>query len=276
MNHNLSYKIAIVGEEFPANFIIDRLGIDIEDVTDKPEVVVVIPSRCNLVKFFETINQLKTIDLSKTDVLVLLSSTDIYNLTQSEMADEDSPLTPNSPWLEIEKSVSDIAKEHPGMRLITLRLPLVMGTGMQGILAEIAAGILSGTYRHILPAHAEAHHSVVHAADVAAIIPALVDSDVEGVYHLTDGQNPSTQELSEAIAWRVDHKRIYSIPPKWQKFVARVGRLLKWDAYSPSRLTYLSTPHTFSDARLRAALPSFTTTSVTVYLRTHNYDNDRI
>ncbi len=276
MESKFSENIAIVGRQnFPASFLLDRLDLDPEINPQRPDSVVIVPDRYSS-DHSSILRELASVDFSDVRCVTLLSSTDIYNLSSAEMADESSPILPSSPWKVLEDQVSGIVSPHTSIRLIILRLPLIVGTGMKGILAEIAAGIMGGTYRHILPAHSEARHSVIHASDISGILPYLIDSEAQGIFNLTDRQHPTTEQIAEAIAWRIDHKRIYSVPAKWQKPLARLAKIIGWEAYSPARLSFLSTTFTFSDERIRHELPEYCPTSVTGYLKNHDYDNDRI
>lgn len=276
MASKFSENIAIVGRQnFPSPFIVDRLDLDPDLNPPRPESVVIVPDRYSS-DHTSAIQEFAAVDLSGVKCVVLLSSTDIYNLSSAEMADESSTILPSSPWKVLEDQISDIVSHLTSIRLIILRLPLIVGTGMKGILAEIAAGIMGGTYRHILPAHSEARHSVIHASDIPEILPHLINSDAQGIYNLTDRRHPTTEQIAEAIAWRIDHKRIYSVPAKWQKPLARLARMIGWEAYSTARLSFLSTTFTYSDNRIQHEIPDFCPTSVTEYLKNHDYDNDRI
>ena len=110
---------------------------------------------------------------------------------------------------------------------------------------------------------------MVHATDVAAAIAHIHAGALNGsgtaVFNLTDGANPTLHDLAEALAFRMDEKRISNLSTRPQQLIAR---FLYGDKYR--RWT---TERTFDGSAACRAL-SLTPTPVCDYLRTHVYDQD--
>ncbi len=139
----------------------------------------------------------------------------------------------------------------------TLRCPNIVGTGMQGLPRRIAEGIYKGTFFHI--SGSEGRTSVVHAVDVARAAALAAGSN--GDYVLTDGTSPTIHDLAEALAYRIDNKRIFSLP----------ARLCRW-WYSRDFFRLL-TSDTSEVETFTTAFPGFLPVDTLNYLRTHIYDD---
>lgn len=81
---------------------------------------------------------------------------------------------------------------------------------------------------------------------------------------LTDGTDPTIADLSDALACRIDGKRLFAIPP-------RLARIWYGRQFFERLTTDATCPENFT-----AAYPSFHPTPVTEYLRTHIYDKNSL
>lgn len=205
--------------------------------------------------------------------MVLLSSTAVYGRDRGEDYDEDTPQTPTSldemRASDVERVVSDRAIEC-GICLTVLRMPPIVGTGMTGILRKLVNGIYRGSLTHI--EGNEARVSVVHAVDVARA--ARLTARKGGVYNVTDGVSPTVHDLMEALAFRLDDKRIFTVSPKRARRIAWLGRIIP-QAFNPRMLEWMTTTLTFSSERI-AQTVDFKPHSVVEYLRTHDYDDNSL
>ena len=144
-----------------------------------------------------------------------------------------------------------------GVPVLRLDLPHVIGTHMTGLPREMVNAIGRGTFFHI-PGITR-HINTVHAADVASACALLAGEN--GHYTLTDGSYPTADDLAEALAARIDGKRILTMNP----------RLARW-FYGRRTLDERSTDEE------RIYIPQILTergwrpTPVCDYLRTHIYD----
>lgn len=143
-----------------------------------------------------------------------------------------------------------------GLPVCELRCPSVVGTGMKGLPRRIAEGIYRGTY--CLIRDNEARISVVHASDVAKAASFALGS--QGTYTLTDMADPTICELSDALAFRLGDKRLFTLPP----WAAKI-----W--YGGGYYQKLTTDNTYPDT-FTESFPDFHPHPVVDYLRTHVYD----
>lgn len=205
-----------------------------------------------------------------SDVAVMLSSTDIYSPgAEVVLAGETAPTAADSTWAAAERDFLASAKAA-GLRAVILRCAPVVGTGMQGFVRNLASDIWRGIFFHF-PGN-ETRVSVVHATDVAAVINrvyagACGESTEPVVYNLTDGANPTLHDLAEALAFRMDEKRISNLSTRPQQMIARL-------LYGPKYRLW-TTERTFDGSAACRAL-DFTPTPVCEYLRTHVYDENSL
>ena len=136
-----------------------------------------------------------TDNAGEADVAIMVSSTDIYTPGELLLAAESTPTNPDSAWIGHE---SAFAAGCENCRTVILRCPNVIGTAMTGFPRELAESIFRGTFFHFKGN--EARVGAVHAADVAAAIAALAEMPTaEGIYNISDGENPKLHDLAEAI-----------------------------------------------------------------------------
>ena len=201
-------------------------------------------------------------DISSTRA-IMVSSTDIYNVSGGTAHDESTPLLPGSEWAAREEEFTHMAEAGKYASTI-LRAAHIVGTGMNGLPMRLARGIARGMLMHIRGN--EAMLSVVHASDVArlaVILPAGLPP-----LNITDGTETRVDDLIDALAYRMKNKRVYTIKSQ------RIARLL----YGGEYFGELTNTLTFSNAALLAALPAGTPPpeEVTNYLRTHVYDESSL
>lgn len=190
-----------------------------------------------------------------------------YFRRQLDVKEDDNPLPPVAGVKivtdETEGYVDGEFDEYCRQRQLpvaVIRCPYIVGTGMTGLVRKIAAGIYKGTFVHI--AGNDARISIVHATDVAKAASAAAGT--QGTYTLTDGVDPTVHDLSDAFAYRMGDKRIFSIGPKWAKL---------W--YGRTYYTTLTTSHTATDS-FCVVYPDFHPVSVVEYLKTHVYDEQSL
>ncbi|MCM1452013.1 MAG: hypothetical protein NC102_07125 [Clostridium sp.] len=144
-------------------------------------------------------------------------------------------------------------KELP---ILSLYAPMIVGTGMTGLPREMAASLYRGLFFNVKGNMARL--SLIHASDLAKAAALAVGTDAS--FTVTDGADPTVEDLAEAMSYRMGDKRIYTVKP-W------VARLI----YGKEYYAQLTTDHIVSDT-FRQAYPDFAPTPVTQYLRTHVYD----
>lgn len=195
-------------------------------------------------------------DFSKA---LMVSSTDVYNVASGTGHDETTPLLPRHSVLKLENEFTEACRLR-GIAPTILRCPHIIGTGMTGLPRDMVNKIYRGTYFHIKDVNE--HLSVVHASDVAKAAECCIDSGETLI--VTDGADPSYAELAEALAYRLDHKRIFTIGERWARW-----------RYTSAMYNILTTTLTFSSQRLQNEY-GFRPTSVCSYLTTHVYDDESL
>lgn len=148
-----------------------------------------------------------------------------------------------------------------------VNVPYVIGTGMDGLMIDIAAKIDRGTWFHIKDN--EAKVSVIHALDVARIAVAVAGKG--GCYTISDGTDPAWHELTEAISVRLGHKRIPTIKPRVARWLARLGGL--WGSMTTQELATVTADHIVVPDQLPEGITP-PVIDVIHYLSTHVYDEN--
>lgn len=206
--------------------------------------------------------------------LVYVSSTEVYGADEGVEINENREPEPVSETgktkLKAETLLQEWCAAH-NVTLTVLRSPDIVGTGMKGSLRRLVNSIYRGNYHHI--DDETARLSVVHATDVARAMVMLQDTG--GTYNITDGVNPTRHDLVEAIAQRMNSKRVYTLRAKRARTIARICDFIPGVNYGRKALAERYRSLTFDDSRLRQAI-NFTPSSVVNYLTTHNYDENSL
>lgn len=136
-----------------------------------------------------------------------------------------------------------------------------IGTGMTGLPMTLAAGVANGRFFHIEGA-SPARISTIHASDVAKAVELSLGDG--GRYFISDGTDPTVDQLADALAYRLGDKRILTIKP-W---------MAKW--LMPASLRRLAAEGSTARCNVFAEKFGFRPTPVTEYLRTHVYDESSL
>lgn len=183
----------------------------------------------------------------KPSCFVFVSTVAVYGLEVGENIDESFVLKGESPYakskIEAEKLVQDWCKVH-NVNAVILRLPLVVGENAPGNLGAMERTIKKGYYFRL--GSGKARRSMVNSADVAKLIPSLVDK--KGIYNLTDGLHRSFAEMDQLLADKYG-KRVKVIPVWMGKLLARVGDVIPGFPLNRYRLQKLEQSLTFNDEK---------------------------
>lgn len=144
-----------------------------------------------------------------------------------------------------------------------LQFPAVVATGMQGTVRALAEDVARGNFFKIRDYEYPAIH-VVHATDIARAVATIVRDGLSGQWSLHDGARPSLDALADALAQRMNGKRLFALPKTWARLLG-VGR--KWRNFSDS---FTPTLPDFS------AATGLTPTNVCHYLKSHIYDENSL
>ena len=198
------------------------------------------------------------------DMAVMLSHVDIYGQTDGELHDEDTK-TRVQDWIRLEEDFS----ESVNAPAIVLRTADIIGTGMNGFPMELAKMIASGRFFHF-PDN-EAHRSVIHASEIARAVAAIINKGISTgchIYNLTDMVHPTVHDIAEALAFRMDNKRISTLSTRPQQWMGR-----KW--YGRKLYALYTTSVTFDSSRFCKDF-DFQPVPTIEYMRTHVYDHDSL
>ncbi len=196
-----------------------------------------------------------------TDVAVIVSSTDIYDVTEGINYDENTPIKSDSPIFRSERAFCNFC-ERKGMKPTILRCANIIGTGMTGLPMRMAHGIARGTMMHIKGN--EAVINTVHAIDVARVARLLAAEG--GMFNVTSSVDTRVDDLLDALAYRIKNKDVFSLGSNWARML-----------YGKSYYRTLTTTLTFNNMRMVHALPEdFKLIDVVTYLKNHDYSNDDI
>lgn len=157
-----------------------------------------------------------------------------------------------------------------GLRFV---LPPVVGTGMGGGLLAMARAINGGWYFNV--GGDESRMTVVHAVSVASAVRlAVKDGCYSGDWLLTDGLNPLRRDVASGLAERLGQKRVYTLPLKWHKFLARLGDMLPFMPFSSARLKEMTADSLAAGRPFTEACPGWHPVDTVNYLKTHDYSDD--
>lgn len=142
----------------------------------------------------------------------------------------------------------------------TLICPNVVGTGMNGWPMAIAEAIARGRYFNIK--ENEERLSTVHASDVAVAVRLSLGKG--GKHIVTDLNDPRQIDFAEAIAHRLNDKRIFTVSRTWAPWL--MGRKL---------FNYVTQSDLYEGEDFAITF-GFKPTPVVEYLRTHVYDDESL
>lgn len=206
--------------------------------------------------------------------MVYISTCDVYGLDRGENITEETSCEPVIPYAKSKYEVELMLKKWcaaQGVKLAILRAPHVVGTGMGGEMRRLVNRIYRCTYRHV--GDDDARVSTIHATSLAQAAVMAMGHDV--TWNVTDNHNPTMHELSEALAWRLDNKRIYSLTPKKARIMARIGDFIPVTGYDSAMLQRQLDTLTFSGTKLADEM-NFKPVCVVEYLRNHIYDEQSL
>ncbi len=158
-----------------------------------------------------------------------------------------------------------LASEHdrlPEADAPVLIFPEIIATGMTGMPRRLAEDVASGRFYSIRDTDYP-RVRVLHAVDLAAAARIAAERAESGIWSLDDGDTPTLNALADALAYRMNGKRLFALPRKWARLFG-VGR--KWMRYSCPEARFAS----FADST------GFRPHSVCEYLRTHVYDENSL
>lgn len=206
--------------------------------------------------------------------IVYISSTEVYGADEGNGINENREPDPVTEIGRTKLEAEQMLRQWCDARnvsLAILRAPDIVGTGMKGRLRQLVNSIYRGNYHHI--DDETARMSVVHATDVARA--AVMLRGVNGLFNITDGADPSRHDLVEALAVRINNKRVYTLRAKRARIIARVCDFIPVFGFNSKSLAERYRTLTFDNSRLCRTI-EFHPSPVVDYLKTHNYDENSL
>ncbi|MCM1337056.1 MAG: hypothetical protein NC187_01050 [Candidatus Amulumruptor caecigallinarius] len=193
-------------------------------------------------------------DTALTNFLGAISTLRVDGLVCIILADEAA-------GAEAETICREWSRTH-SVPLAILRCAMVIGNGMEGRAKALADAIATGSYWHI--SGADAPCSAVCAVDVAALAAAIAGRSA--TLCVTDGHEHSTARLIDAMAVRLNNKRVLTLAPAAAKWLDRLSPILPWWRRLKTRRLTPRTLTTSGDSPAEV-VPGFTARNVIDYLR---------
>lgn len=202
-----------------------------------------------------TLNLLKGLEKIKLPKeFVFVSSVAVYGQEIGTEIDENYSLKAIDPYglskIEAENIILNWC-ERNNIICTILRLPLLVGKNPPGNLGAMIRAIEKGYYFNI--DGGKARKSMVLAKDVASLIKSA--SSIGGTYNITDGFNPSFNELSLAISKNRNKKPPFNLPKNLAISIGKIGDFLGSKApLNSSKLRKITFDLTFDDSKARKIL----------------------
>ena len=151
--------------------------------------------------------------------------------------------------IKAERLVYEWCEKHK-ITCTILRLPLVVGPNPPGNLGAMIKAIKKGYYLNLSGGIAK--KSMVFIEDIARYI--LKESQIGGVYNLTDGYHPSFLEISNLISKQLNKSKSLNIPIWIAMILAFIGDLFGSKApINSNKLNKIVSKLTFDDRKAREA-----------------------
>jgi nucleoside-diphosphate-sugar epimerase len=145
--------------------------------------------------------------------IVFLSTIKVYGEEPTGLIDESTPVDRSSSYsstkLDAERILLE-ATDEQGPSVAVLRLCPVYGAGDKGNVRRVVTAI--ARRRFAVPGDGTTRKSIVHVSTVAEVVARALQSNVSGVFVLSDRIAPSMRELSDTIARALGRRRPPSVP----------------------------------------------------------------
>jgi nucleoside-diphosphate-sugar epimerase len=257
-------RVITLGRSSNCDYVIDLVENEIK-LTEKFDIIIHNAGKAHInpknnfeIEQFNKVNVIGTINLLSSleksglpKKFVFISSVSVYGLETGTLIKENHILNPKDPYSTTKMKAEKIIQNWcliKNVNCTILRLPLVIGKNAPGNLKKLINGIKNGIYFNI--DKGQAKRSMVLATDVAEYI--LKASDFDGIFNLTDGYNPSINELSSKIGNELRRPFIYNMPLFIAKKIALIGDIVgDWFPLNSNKLTRLTSTLTFDDSLAR-------------------------
>ncbi|MDE6300960.1 MAG: hypothetical protein K2M19_04530 [Muribaculaceae bacterium] len=182
---------------------------------------------------------------------IIAALSDSYTVT-------DNPDTHAQTSMAIVRESEADAVDSKVINTLLITPDAVIGTGMNGIGRELAEGIGRGRLYHI--SGNDAMVSTLHATGAGQA--ARLAAGRPGRFIVADSQPVMMDSLIEALAIRINNRRVYTLKPRWAWWLM------------PPYLRRLTTTDSVVTPDFQTHFPEFNPVSACDYLKTHDYTAD--
>lgn len=227
----------------------------------RPRLWLVAPGREFVRPYFERLmpEYRLTDSPDDADATVMISSTDIYDVTEGCLYNELTSVDRSSAWSAAETGFANAAVTR-GLAAPILRAADIIATGMTGLPRKMAEQIYRGIYVGV--SGNEAERSFIHAVDLPGA--ARIAISHPDIYNVCGRSATRINDLADALAWRIAQKRVFDIKPRWYKWI-----------FGRKKLDEMCRTLTFSSEKI-CSTGDFNPIDVVQYLKTHKYDDDSL
>lgn len=180
--------------------------------------------------------------------------------------------TTDCPAADAETSrAGEICTSH-GITLTHVTFAPIAGTGMTGRWRDTVNAIYRGIYCHVVGNTARA--SIIHALDAAEV---AVRAAMHGGHHyVSDNRNPTVDAIADALARRIDDKRIAVLKPRQARTLAWLTDLFTLGhAGARKRLERDTTDAVFTSTQILDDI-DYQLRDTVGYLTSHTYTDEDI
>ncbi len=203
-----------------------------------------------------TLNLIRGLEVAPNlpERFVFISSVSVYGLTSGQLINEKNELIADDAYGRSKILAENILTnwcDSKNIKLTILRLPLIVGENPPGNLEKMIKAIKNNYYFNI--SSNPVYKSMVLAEDVANII--LKSSMVGGIYNLTDGNNPSINDLAIKIAISLNRRIPLTLPPTIINILCFIGDyMFGIIPFSTNVYKKMKSSLTFDDSKARKYL----------------------
>ena len=203
--------------------------------------------------------------------ILYVSTCGVYGHGAHVEAAESVPVAPDTAFSRSKAAAEAILLEHHAkgeLEAVVLRHRFVYGPGDQHFVPGLTKLARRG---RPVPVSGRARMSLIHVADLGAILRKFCDPDVsvprDPVFHATDGRPRTLRDVVTALSEAVSVPTPPFIPIPFPVLYYPLRLIEKMDGRDPDapsrsltsvRLLLFGKDHTFSNEKLRTALPEIT------------------
>ncbi len=205
------------------------------------------------VNYEGTRNLLNSFNLFFPKNFIFISSVSVYGLNLGSLINEKHSLDAKDPYgkskVLTENLIQKWGKKN-NVNILILRLPLLAGKNPPGNLQKMIKAIQNKYFFNI--SGTSPKKSIVLVDDIVSHIDIFYGK--RGIFNLTDGHNPTVEELSFVISKQCKTSKPFKLPYFILKLISSVGDVFPFFPLNSLKLKKLTSELTFDDSKARKLL----------------------